>query len=483
MINAKYSSLCLITIVFMASTVQAQNQQIAENTQREVGIFSLRSGGFSWVAFSSPNFAAALEQHKAYRIRGYEGDVLTGEFDGEIYFRLVFGQYATLKNARIARENLDFLPYDAWIVKLRSGMRLVPESKWLPLSDLIYMEPPAQTVSSETAPLSTIPDEKPPSPTPEPNIMPAEDQNTPDSPTQDITDEEEQQDPVSPLTRESVFSRFIDVDLQFSNIYEDNIDHDADFEAVQSVGTVPALRVRFQGVSSDPLVTFEYLVARHAYSNTERWDRISNAFRGALEPQISDALRTKTAVELSLKGSSEDDRDISNQFQIIQELEYRFTRRHRLQLYGTYRVKRFPDQPGVRDFKPNVGINFERSNSDGERFESGARYEFNKEEEARGNYRRWTFTVEYRTPEFNERDQFEIGVKHRRKFYTARFVEIEDEDFLRQDNRLSIGVSWSHQFNQNVELELGYEFETRGSNDPEKLYNANAVGLSMRYSL
>ncbi len=184
-----------------------------------------------------------------------------------------------------------------------------------------------------------------------------------------------------------------------------------------------------------------------------------------------------------MKGSSED-RDISNQFQVAQEFEYRLTNRHRLQLYGTYRIKRFPDQPDNETFKPNVGLNFERTNSDGERFESGARYEFNKRQEARSKYKRWTFTVGYRTPALNkDRDQFEVELKHRRKFYLERFVEIEDEDFLREDYRLGIKATWVHHFKGGVTMEAGYDFETRNSNDPDKPYDANALSLVMIYDL
>lgn len=281
----------------------------------------------------------------------------------------------------------------------------------------------------------------------------------------------------------SFLNRHFDASLQFSSIYEDNIEHDAEIDAVQSYGMVPALQLRFQSGVEDPLFIFDYLVARHAYSNTERWDRVSNAFRASFEPILGDNLYLVTSAEVSLKGSSED-RDVSNQFQVMQEIEYRFTRRHRLQLYGTYRIKRFPDQPGAQDLKPNVGINFERRNSDNERFEIGARYEFNKEEEVRGNYRRWTFDVSYRTPQFNRlRDQFRVGIKHRTKLYTARFVELDDEDYLREDHRLSIEAVWVHRFTRGVSTEVGYEFETRGSNDPERLYEANAFRFVMIYDL
>lgn len=283
-----------------------------------------------------------------------------------------------------------------------------------------------------------------------------------------------------PQNEGSFFSKHIELEVQFSNVYETNIDHD--LEPLPSYGMVPALQARFQNRPDNAWLTLDYVVARHAYTNTDRWDRVSNFFRAAIEPNIGDRFHMTTAGEVSLKGSSED-RDVSNQYQVLQEFEYRITNRHRLQLYGTYRLKRFPDIPNQNTFKPNVGLNFQRTNSDGERFETGARYEINKGQESRQGYKRWTFAVEYRTPELGKNTQFEFEVKHRRKFYSDRFIEIDDEDYLRQDNRFSISAGWIYEVSRDVAFQLEYEYETRGSNDPEKLYEANVFSLQVIYGL
>lgn len=279
---------------------------------------------------------------------------------------------------------------------------------------------------------------------------------------------------------ESFFSRHLEIEIQFSNIYESNVDHD--IEPLPSYGMVPALHARFKNRADNPYFTIDYAVARHAYTNTDRWDRVSNFFRAAIEPTLGDQFHMTTSAEISLKGSSED-RDVSNQFQVLQEFEYRITNRHRLQLYGTYRLKRFPENPSLNAFKPNVGLNFQRTNSDGERFETGARYEINRGQESRRGYKRWTFAVEYRTPEIGKHNQFEFEIKHRRKFYQDRFIEIDDEDYLRQDSRLSISAGWIYEVTGDIAFQLAYEYETRGSNDPEKLYEANMFSLQVIYGL
>ncbi|MFK7846544.1 MAG: SPOR domain-containing protein [Rhodothermales bacterium] len=478
--------ICL-AIVFLlggVSHVIAQAHQIADNRLSE-SINEIQPGEYTWVTFSSTSYQQALVQQLGFREQGFTGDIIKAAVDGQTYYRVIFGQYGSRKEANAAKKTLRvFLPFDAWLLVLKADFELLSRAEWLPATSVKEaLEKEGQMVAQkdgdqqDAQEITQVEELK----LSEETDAPPDDVE-PDAVLNSDVEEEGLENTSTGVSFDSFLRQHVSAELQFANIYEDNIDHDEDFEAVQSYGMVPALQVQFRSSATDPLITLEYLVARHAYSNTERWDRVSNSFRGALEPRISDALHAKTSVELSLKGSSED-RDVSNQFQIVQEVEYRFSRRHRLQVYGTYRVKRFPDQPGAKDFKPNVGINFERSNSDGERFESGARYEFNKEEELRGNYKRWTFTVDYRTPEILNKNQFEVGVKHRRKSYTARFVEIEDEDYLRLDNRLSVGLSWSRDFSRGVSMEVAYEFETRGSNDPEKLYEANALSLIMTYAL
>ena len=471
-----------ILLLGLGPSVYAQTS--TENFSKHNGIAGVHLGGFTWVVFSSLDLQEVLNIHRSYRARGFNGDIVSGEVNASTYYRVVFGQYATLKQATDARESMrTLLPNDAWVLALKPGMVMLSRDTLLPLQVEVAQEEDADVRGVVGVPLNNpvvTETEAPGQASDGTYNSSGASRFVDDRPEAEVKPAPEsvpEVDKSPPFLR-----RHFEAEIQFSNIYEDNIDHDDESIAVQSYGSVPALKLQFRSSASDPLFAFEYLVARHQYTNTERWDRISNAFRGVFKPAVQKALRLQTSVELSLKGSSED-RDISNQFQVVQEFEYRFTRRHRLQLYGTYRIKRFPDQPGVQDLKPNIGINFERSNSDGERFESGARYELNREAEERGNYNRWTFSVAYRSPEIKERSQFEVEVKHRRKFYMARFVEIEDEDFLRQDNRLSIGVRWTYEFFWRVVMEMGYEYETRGSNDPDKLYEANAFNLAMIYKI
>ncbi|RMF63949.1 MAG: hypothetical protein D6746_02335 [Bacteroidetes bacterium] len=278
----------------------------------------------------------------------------------------------------------------------------------------------------------------------------------------------------------SGFMDHVRLDALFSNVYESNINHDE--EPVPSYGWVPALRLQLRSHRDDPFLTLTYHVARHAYTNTEKWDRVSHKAELNLAPEITDWLHAETSVEGSLRGSSED-RDISNQLRVVQDFELRFTRNHRLHLYGTLRWKQIPDDPEEDAFKPNLGLEFERQLPGGRRFETGVRYEQNREQLERGNYTRWTFDMAYRFPFLHPRSRLEFGLKYRRKDYEARFVEIEDEDVLRRDHRWTAGLAWQITLLRNTRVLLDYQVETRDSNDPAKRFVAHQIGLSVGYRI
>ena len=284
-----------------------------------------------------------------------------------------------------------------------------------------------------------------------------------------------------PETGQPSLLHHFSMQMQFTNVYDTNIDHDD--RHVASYGWVPGLRVRFRSSPVKPVFSVIYVVARHDYTNTEKWDRISNKVAAVLEPSLHGRLRMQTSGEVSLGGSSED-RDVSNQYLLVQEFEYRFTRDYRLQLYGTYRLKHFPDSPDDNAIKPNVGLRFEQRLSGGRRWEVGARFEVNRERRnPRGEYDRWTFDMDYRIPVFHRKAALTLGAKYRRKYYQEKTVRIEKMDRLRRDFRWVLEAQWQHTLPGGAVVELAYAFETRDSNDPDKLYSAHLLSLGFAYDL
>ena len=272
-----------------------------------------------------------------------------------------------------------------------------------------------------------------------------------------------------------------DGEALLTNVYESNIDHSS--EALSSVGLVPALHLRLRDRPQDTRFTFDYVLARHAYSNTERWDRTSHLFSLAYEVEPVNDLTSETEAEVSFRGSSED-RDLANQYQVRQTFEAKLSRMHRVEMYGTLRYKTIPLDPEGNAFKPNMGLRYQQRWRGGVRWEIGARWETNREAQERGNYTRTTYVAELRVPMFAGPDYVELEVRRRSKLYTARFAEDENGDVTgqpRQDRKWSVGLAWRHTFTTHVIGRFGVEVERRTSNDPDKPYVASALLIGLIY--
>ena len=266
-----------------------------------------------------------------------------------------------------------------------------------------------------------------------------------------------------------------------TNAYESNIDHNS--EAIPSVGLVPALHLRLQNAADKPWLTVDYLLARHAYTNTERWDRTSHLAHAAVETEPLNDLTSITEAEVSFRGSSED-RDLANQYQLRQTVEVKLSQMHSVEGYGTLRYKTVSGMPEENAFKPNVGLVYQQRWPSGLRWEVAARWEVNRERVVRGNYNRTTYGAELRLPAFGSHDTIELDVRQRLKNYTDRFAEDEDgddTDQLRQDRKWTFGATWHHQLLRRLDFELGVEIERRTSNDPDKPYQASSLLLGLAY--
>jgi Putative beta-barrel porin 2 len=134
-------------------------------------------------------------------------------------------------------------------------------------------------------------------------------------------------------------------------------------------------------------------------------------------------------------------------------------------------------------FKPNAGLIFQRRMDDGERVAFEARYEHNIEELAVEGYSRWTYSAEYRTPISRRGTQFELQAKYRSKLYDEELVELDDVDYRRQDQHWSMEVELNQRIARSLSLTLGYEYEFRNSNDPEKYFDANLLLLMLSFRI
>ncbi len=107
------------------------------------------------------------------------------------------------------------------------------------------------------------------------------------------------------------------------------------------------------------------------------------------------------------------------------------------------------------------------------------RYDKNRPISPRRRYIRWSYSAEFTTP-IGKRDKLELEAKYRPKLY-ERQVEVGKKRVPRHDHKWTWSAIWSHALRQNLALELGYEFEWRTSNDPDKRYQAHQMIVGFVY--
>ncbi len=257
-----------------------------------------------------------------------------------------------------------------------------------------------------------------------------------------------------------------------SNGVSSNVNFDQ--EDLGAYGVVLGGGVAF--VSDD--FAFTYELAGHQYTNTEKWNRVSQRVEASFEKSLPGNWEFETVGQVAFKGSSED-RDIVDQdLEINPRLRYRFSPDRRVRFFTAHRLKRYNDAPETNARKHYVGAEFREALGEGRHWEAGARFETNDEDLAKGDYRRWTYWLEHGM-QMTSRDTLVMQLRYRLKHYTSRVVEIEDVDHLRLDHRFVPAFAWIHAVNHRFEVRFDYTYESNYSNDPSKEYGAHLAWTSM----
>jgi hypothetical protein len=270
--------------------------------------------------------------------------------------------------------------------------------------------------------------------------------------------------------------RLWSLNFLLSNAYDTNINHDP--EKVHSYGLIYGAEVTYRTSKEHPALELDYEIAQNSYTNTDQWDRISNDFVATYQKRLSKPVTFEINGELNFKGSSED-RELSNQYIVEPHLNYRFTRITRVDFYGAYRIKRYDDITKNSRNK-YVGIDFQQSFNKSQLI-AGIRYERNDADGERNSYIRWTYGASFSAP-FAERNVFETELRYRPQRYGHRLIKVDDSVEVRDDHRWVFVVSVQLAIAGHLDLIPGYRFETRSSNDPDKLFTEHLPLLTLRYN-
>jgi len=264
------------------------------------------------------------------------------------------------------------------------------------------------------------------------------------------------------------------VSVVASGAFDSNLNRDED--NLHTYGAVGGARAKYRTRTARHTFDLEYETALHSYTASNRWDRLSHRARGLVEREVASRWAVGVVGQAALKGSSED-RSIGNEFILEPRVEYDLDDESRLRLYGALRVRDYPDDPTQNALNRYAGVEFTQELDDDREWEVGLRREVNDADSTRRYYRRWTWHTQYATP-VGGGGVLELELKIRSRRFPQRLVELDDEDFPREDHRWTPSAQWARPLNGLWSLIVEYEYETRASNDPEQAYQGHQARVS-----
>lgn len=266
--------------------------------------------------------------------------------------------------------------------------------------------------------------------------------------------------------------------VRYGAAYDGNIDQNQ--ENNRALGVIVGAGLQYLDDPADPSVSVTYETGVHRYSGTDRWNRVSHHARAHLTQDLPWRWSADLIGEISLKGTTEE-RELSNQFNVIPRLNVRLTKRNRLRVMAAWRERRY-DDTARNATNRYVGSELSRRREDGGEWKVEARYERNHAVSDRHDWDRVSVGCGSALV-LGRRTRVEVDVKYRFVRFVSRTVEIDNQAVLRRDHRWTPTVVWRQGLSARTEVRLGYTRESRDSNDARRDFGAHQVllGVTRRF--
>ena len=263
-----------------------------------------------------------------------------------------------------------------------------------------------------------------------------------------------------------------------SEVYDTNIERNK-VDAIRSNGFVIGGGARYQSAEIRPGITAAYEIARHSYTRSDQFDRISHNLSTVLSRRLSKSLTAETIGEIALKGSSED-RDVGDQYSVLPRLSYKLDPALRLRAYASYRIRKYASDSDRDAHNRYVGAELRSDVGRQSRAEVGYRFETNSARAARRSYTRRTYYADL-TRSFGRDDDLYAELRYRSQRYDKRLIAVNGITEPRHDHRITPTIEWTHRFGGGFSMIANYNFENRTSNDADKGYLDHVFALTGRY--
>lgn len=228
-----------------------------------------------------------------------------------------------------------------------------------------------------------------------------------------------------------------------------------------------------------PTLTLDYELARHEFSHSSTWDRVSQQLAVEYSKKASDLWEPFVQAEISLKGSSED-REIFDQYLIKPGVTYEIDGATRLVLEQAFR-RRIYDDNAQTAANSYTELTLRRRIAKGRRLDLSARREQNNANDSRYDFDRTSYAVEYQQ-DLSKASRLTLEARVKLKDYTSRTIK-KPTDPLRRDNNLIFTALYENALSDNWIFSFEFRFEGRDSNEIGKPFDENrfTIGLTHRW--
>jgi hypothetical protein len=257
-----------------------------------------------------------------------------------------------------------------------------------------------------------------------------------------------------------------------SYVYDSNIDHSQ--PGLKTFGGLAGLggECRFGSRGARLNLGYDGLLRR--YAGTSIWNVPGHDVQLALTGLVTRHWAVGSVVQVAINGSTED-RVLRNEYSSTWQLEYRFTHSNRLQLYGEYLVKAYPNPLGHTETDPRVGGVLRL----GERWSVavGGRYEVNWADSSRYRYRGPLLDIDLTIP-VGPWGNIASSTQYRIRNFASRRIRVNGTEVLRRDSDFVATVAW-HQPVGHWEVVFGYRFERFRSNDARRVFREHVGSMTL----
>ena len=258
---------------------------------------------------------------------------------------------------------------------------------------------------------------------------------------------------------------------------DSNIERDD--KPTSSFGSTLMAGLTYKNPIPKPTLTIDYEIARHEFSHSSTYDRVSQQLSAEYSKRASALWEPFIDAEISIKGSNED-REIFDQYLLKPGVSYEVNDATRLMLEQAFR-RRIYDDDGQSAANMYTELTLRRKLGKGRRIDASARREKNDANDARYDFDRASYALEYQQ-DLSKRSHVSLEARVKLKDYTSRTIK-KPTDPLRRDKNLIFTALYESALTDNLIFSFEYRFEKRDSNEKGKPFDENrfTVGFTHRW--